>query len=317
MNNYEKAYIFFDTNSLECRHSGNSLFLSRITISPLYYEIERLILDFNLKEKIQICIPEIVWLEIKEHLRSHFKSEKDSIHNKIKSCKKSFGDLIEFTCDFKEFNDFSNFENHLIAITDDFINNSNITNIIPYPRDEATIATLVNKAVCSINPFRKASSGGKRYTDAGFKDALLLDTVFQHTGNQLGILITNDQDFDISYIENSKPNIRICNRAKEVEYILTEAFNIVTQTRIEAQLKDNKYLIERILTETNINSNSSYKFNNLVFYKNTNEGVSIRFTAVVENEKYMFNILYNMDAQELLSASYDTDEEMEETENET
>ncbi len=316
MNNYEKAYIFFDTNSLECRHSGNSLFLSRITISPLYYEIERLILDLNLKEKIQICIPEIVWLEIKEHLKSHFKSEKDSIHNKIESYKKSFGDLIEFTCDFKEFNDFSNFENHLTVITDDFINNSNITNIVPYPRDEATIVALVNKAVCSINPFRKASSGRKQYTDAGFKDALLLDTVFQHTGDQLGILITNDQDFDLSYIKNSNHDIRICNKAKEVESILAEEFNIITQTRIEGHLKDNKYLIERILTETNISSNSSYKFINLVSYKNTYEGVSIQFTAVVENEQCTFNILYNMDAQELLSASYDTDEEMEETENE-
>ena len=97
---------------------------------------------------------------------------------------------------------------------------------------------------------------------------------------------------------------------------MTEEFNIITPTRIAGQLKDNKYLIERILTETNISSNSSYKFINLVSHKNTYEGVSIQFKAIVENEQCTFNILYNMDAQELLSASYDTDGEMEETENE-
>ena len=29
MGTYEKAYIYFDTNSLECRHSGKSLYLSQ------------------------------------------------------------------------------------------------------------------------------------------------------------------------------------------------------------------------------------------------------------------------------------------------
>lgn len=76
MNSYEKAYIYFDTNSLECRHSGKSLYLSQFTVNPLYYEIEDLIRNMGLTNKIEICIPEIVWFELQEHLIRHFKTEK-------------------------------------------------------------------------------------------------------------------------------------------------------------------------------------------------------------------------------------------------
>ena len=50
MGEYEKAYLYFDTNALECRHSGKSLFLSRFTVSPLYYEIEDLIRTMGLRD---------------------------------------------------------------------------------------------------------------------------------------------------------------------------------------------------------------------------------------------------------------------------
>lgn len=52
MGTYEKAYIYFDTNSLECRHSGKSLYLSQFIVNPIYYEIEDLIRNMGLTGKV-------------------------------------------------------------------------------------------------------------------------------------------------------------------------------------------------------------------------------------------------------------------------
>lgn len=77
MGKYDKAYIYFDTNTLECRHSGKSLYLSQFTVNPIYYEIEDLIRTMGLTDKVEICIPDIVWFELQEHLVNHFKAEKN------------------------------------------------------------------------------------------------------------------------------------------------------------------------------------------------------------------------------------------------
>lgn len=76
MGTYEKAYIYFDTNSLECRHSGKSLYLSQFIVNPIYYEIEDLIRNMGLTGKVEICIPDIVCFELREHLLKHFKAKK-------------------------------------------------------------------------------------------------------------------------------------------------------------------------------------------------------------------------------------------------
>ena len=101
MGTYEKAYIYFDTNSLECRHSGKSLYLSQFIVNPIYYEIEDLIRNMGLTGKVEICIPDIVCFELREHLLKHFKAEKSSMETKIGAFRKSFGDLAEVICEFR------------------------------------------------------------------------------------------------------------------------------------------------------------------------------------------------------------------------
>ena len=104
MGKYNKAYIYFDTNTLECRHSGKSLYLSQFTVNPLYYEIEDLIRNMGLGDRVEICIPDIVWFELEEHLVNHFKSEKKSMEAKIDAFRKSFGNLAEVYYEFKDCN---------------------------------------------------------------------------------------------------------------------------------------------------------------------------------------------------------------------
>ena len=185
MNRYERAYIYFDTNALECRHSGKALYLSQFVVNPLYYEIENLVKNMGIADKVQICIPEIVWFEIQEHMVLHYKSERDSMKAKIESFRKSFGDLVEITCTFTNCAAEDEYKDYIYSIMQDFLNNPRVTaSIIPYPKDEDSIHQIIMQAVHSSKPFRIARANGKDYTDAGFKDAMIFNTILNYTKNQ-------------------------------------------------------------------------------------------------------------------------------------
>lgn len=312
MNQYDEVFIYFDTNVLECRHSGDSLYLSKFVVSPLYYEIEQLIKDWELSDKVKICIPEIVWLEIQEHLISHFKSQKDSMLNNFELYRKSFGDLIELSCDFKDCISVDEYKEYLISITTDFLDNPRVSaTIISCPKDEDTIDKIIKMAIHSERPFRKATFNKKKYTDAGFKDALIFNTIQKYTGVQLGIFISDDTDFESLFKDNKFQNLCLCKSVKDVKDVLIKVFNIVPTDEIEARLKFDEYLIKRILTETEFNENDTYRFININSIANENDGIKTDFMALVNGEMYFFEIMYNINANELLEASSELCDESE------
>lgn len=313
MSDHEKTYIFFDTNALECRHSGKSLFLSQFTVNPLYYEIEKMIQDFGLSDKVKICIPEIVWFEMQAHLVSHFKSEKSSMLAKIESYRKSFGDLVELSCVFKDYNDEEQYKEYADAISKDFLENPRVTaTIMPCPKDEETISQIIGQAVHSVKPFKTAiAKGGKEYTDAGFKDALIFNTLRKNIGDQLGILISNDNDFADLFNENRLDNLHLCRTAKEVQEILSKEFDIVTLEMVASILQSDDYLMRRILTETEFDEDATYDIKRIKTSINTEDGIKAGFIMSVNGEIYIFEILYNVDANELIEATCELFDESE------
>lgn len=245
---YENAYIYFDTNILECRHSGKSLYLSQFTVNPLYYEIEDLIRNMGLSGKVEICIPDVVWLELQEHLVSHFKSEKSSMESRIIAFRKSFGNLAEITCEFKDCITEAEYAVYAKQIAQSFLDNPRVNaRVIFSPKDEETIQQIIGQAIHSVRPFRTAKAGGKEYTDAGFKDALIYNTILAHTRNQLGILISNDGDFS-ELFNNNVGNLKICSSAREVQMILSQEFRVASSDIIGEFLKTDSYLMQRILS---------------------------------------------------------------------
>lgn len=254
---YEKAYIYFDTNILECRHSGKSLYLSQFTVNPLYYEIEDLIRNMGLSNKVEICIPDVVWLELQEHLVNHFKSEKSSMESKIDAFRKSFGNLAEITCEFKDCIAETDYADYAKHIAQSFLDNPRVNaRVIFGPKDEDTIQQIIGQAIHSIRPFRTAKAGGKEYTDAGFKDALIYNTILVHTGNQLGILISNDGDFSELFNNMRDGNLKMCSNAKAVQMVLSQEFSVVSSDMIEGLLKTDSYLMQRILSECELDENA-------------------------------------------------------------
>lgn len=304
MSEYEKAFIYFDTNALECRHSGKALFLSQFTISPLYYKIETAIQKMGLGDKVEICIPEIVWLELQEHLVSYYKSEKASMNTKMDSFHKSFGDLVEITYSFRNCNTETEYIDYVTSIAQNFLNNPRVmATIIPCPKDEDTIQRIISQAVQSTKPFKTVRSNGKDYTDAGFKDALIFNTILNHTSDQLGILVSEDNDFSVLFNENHYSNLRKCSNENEVITILATEFNIISPDMVESILKNDDYLIRRILTETEFDEDSAYEIKQIRSINSNDDGLRVLFVMMVNDEKYIFEITYNIEAKELIDAS--------------
>ena len=313
MGQYEKAYIYFDTNALECRHSGKALFLSQFTVNNLYYEVENLIQNMGLLDKVEICIPEIVWFEIQEHLIRYFKSEKASMETKIATFRKSFGDLAEVTCEFKLYNSEAEYGDYVAKIASDFLSSPRVNaKIITCPKDEEIIYQVIGQAIHSEKPFKTAKINGKEYTDAGFKDALIFNTVIKHTGKQLGILISNDGDFNEVFSEYNNTNIKMCGNAKEVQMILAQEFNIVSGDMIEEILKSDRYLMQRILTECELNEDAKVDDLKILSCETIEDNVKVKFIATIHGAKQIFRMEYNIMAKELLEVFCELFEESEE-----
>lgn len=312
MGKYEKAYIYFDTNALECRHSGKALFLSQFTVNQLYFEIEDLIRNMKLMDRVEICIPEIVWYELKEHLVSYFRSEKTSMESKISSFRKSFGNLAEVTCVFNDYNSETEYASYVTAIAQEFLENPRVSaKIITCPKDENTIQQIIEQAIHSEKPFRKVRTNGKEYTDVGFKDALIFNTLLKHTGNQLGIFVSNDNDFSELFNEKFRTNLKMCRNAKEIQILLSSEFNVYSTDMVEGILTTDKYLIQRILSECGIEENATMYRMEILSCEMMEDDVIVSFVAVVDGIKYLFDVRYNVNANELIDASYEFFEERE------
>lgn len=296
----EKAYIYFDTNSLECRHSGKSMFLSKISVSSTYYEIERIIKNLGIGQNVRICIPEITWMEFQEHMYSCYKSEKDALISKVACWKKTFGDLADISYNLKGINEEIEYKKFLLEISQEFFENPKITaSIIPCPKDEKTIEQIIKKAMRTISPFTKTKINGKEYTDAGFKDALIYETVLQHTGNDLGIFITSDNDFLQSFSVERFENLRLCSDVESVRKLLIENFDIAIEKDMEDRLRGNDYLLKRVLSDTGLDESSQYIFEKVKNLEDTLGGTKVEFLMLVNGIRYTFEILYDINASEI------------------
>ncbi len=226
--------------------------------------------------------------------------------------RKSFGNLAEVSYEFRDCGTVEEYSDYAASIAQAFLNNPRVNaKVISCPKDEITMQKIIVQAVRSIRPFRTAKANGKEYTDAGFKDALIFNTILNHTEDQLGILISNDGDFSELFNEASHGNLRICSTVKEVQMILSREFNIVTINMIEGILGSDSYLMQRILSECQLDENAQVSKLQIMSCKTVEDSVYVQFTALTDGIKQLFDITYNINANELLEASCELFEEGE------
>ena len=304
MSKYEKVFIYFDTNILEPKFGKDYLNLSQFTVKPLYYETKNLIEKSGINDKVELCIPEIVWMELKEHYIRHFKSEKQSLNDVIELYKKSFGDMLDLSYELKHGNTLQEYKEHLDDISNDFLENPhNNLKIVVYPKDEESFDEIVKKAVRTNRPFKKVTLSQKEYTDAGFKDALIYNTIVNYTGEHLGILVTNDSDFKDLFDNEPVENLKLCANFEDIKEILSSEFDIITDKTIESILNSDEYLIHKIFSDSGLDENATYYIQQVEIKETTEEGTRAGFMALVNGELYSFEVLYNIPANELIESA--------------
>ena len=284
MADYNKAVIYFDTNSLECRKSNKLDSLSRFMVHTLYYDVENLVISLGLVPKVQFCIPEIVWLEMEAHLISQFKSIKDSMNTNIESYRELFGNLIELNCKFKQFDSVPEYKEYIHSSQQDFLRSTRLPiSIVPYPRDTETLEEIVMQAINSNKPFRSVKGAGKEYSDAGFKDAMITKTIEKNmVDNTFVIFVTNDRDFESMPF---KENFHLCSNKDSIRSVLCKVFDVVDKEELLSIIDTDKYLQGRILTEVGFSENLPHQFIRALTCTQMEEGTQAEILGCVEKRK--------------------------------
>ena len=103
----------------------------------------------------------------------------------------------------------------------------------------------------------------------------------------------------------------MCNNAKEVQMILSQEFNIVSEDMIEEILKSERYLMQRILTECELDENSKVYDLKIMSCETVEDNIKVKFIATIDGMKQVFSMKYNILAKELLEVFCELFEESE------
>ena len=90
--------IFLDTNVIQSFFDGKngaSVFLDSLGIRPDCHDLAKFIDENDLSNKVEICIPEIVVLEMKQHMKDGFLKQRQKLQDHLKEHKKVFGNIID------------------------------------------------------------------------------------------------------------------------------------------------------------------------------------------------------------------------------
>ncbi len=313
---YEKIYIFFDTNSLEnyyprdvTKANGKSfLSLSKFKFPDYYYSIVNFIQDNGLQDKVEILIPEIVWMELEKHMLQQYEIDKQNLIKQIQEYRNIFSDLIDISCEFKE----NNYPKYLSILMNELKENPRTSaQIKPCPKDDKCISKIIKNAMYTEPPFAKAHKNTKEYSDAGLKDALIAETVLiNQQENILSIFVSNDNDFKTVFHDFT--NITVCDeiddrkRFEKIKELISEQF-LQKEEVIKKEISTNDYLLQELIAQTCLDINFDYKFNN---FESINEQTDkddteasniwdVIFTMYVGEKLYKFHVVYDGNAHGL------------------
>ena len=251
--------IFFDTNILENRVGKELVALNKCDISANYFRIAHFIADRSLNHDVSLNIPRIVLLEIRQHIYEGHIQKGQSIIEQMESARKAFGSIFDLNYLFK-YNDFSSketrqeqVEEYVNRIIDEFLElpiNKELR-ITPFP---PKYERLVDRAIKRQLPF--FSHPNAKITDAGFKDALLLESIIYNTdfNNDEVILFTNDNRLlkkEECLDESLQDRFFVAQSTDECLAIIINRNNATTETSIIARLERNNYFLSRLFESIN------------------------------------------------------------------
>lgn len=308
----KRISIFLDTNILQTffgSKKDTNVFLDKTGVPAEYYQLTDFINKYWLEKQIEICIPGVVVMECKQHMQNCFSKKVKQLTSNIDEYKKIFGSLIEFEYDLKLT------EKEYIVHTDElfeaFISDSrNKCKIIQYNKDESLIEILLAKALSGTKPFFAETIEGKTHSDAGFKDAIIAETIYSYCkeNNSIGILVSTDNDFAKPFQTklSAQSNYVQFRSIQETIKGLEAYFEINTVQKLQQEFSKNTYWQEILLQEAGIELDESVTERVITDISNKDENVfSIKIDFTVNETKYHYLVKFDSVANDIIECSYE------------
>lgn len=314
-----KTSIFLDTNIIQAFTSGkkgSSVFLDNLGIRKDYYTLTDFISNNGLEDEIEICIPEIVVMEMKHHMIAGFDKQLQQLNGQIEEHKKMFGNLADFSAfDVKHSKDKKSYADYVDSLIEDFFNTpKNYAKQIPFPRHEPILDTLVSKAISGTRPFFTGKIESKTHTDAGFKDSVIAETIYEYSRahERLCIFITKDQDFSPEFKNSIQTDARlvIFSSIDTAAKALAEYYGTDPQSRVLQIFREETYWPGYLLEEIGMSLDESVTERKVEEVSFDEEDVfRIKMFFVINETKYCFDVMFDSIASQIINFEYHTENE--------
>lgn len=307
MSYQKKVSIFFDTNILEDRYEKGVIHLDGYSFSENFTTVNNFINDNSLTKDITLCIPEIVHQEIESHKLFAFKQQRKSLNDKIDEYKRIYGSLVNIEYNLKCDN-FDEYKEYIDSEIEKYWNSfGNYIQLISTPKHEKMLEILVDKALNKTKPFREVKGSGKGASDAGFKDAVIVETMINYCieKNQYGILFTNDRDFEDVFPNDVKNRFKVLFTKDAVIDYIKDMFEIIDKDTIRKLFETDEYLKSLVITETGNKYDDSVMNYHVKSVQEKKESTySIDITVDINESLYQIYLLYDVNAHEIVQFIY-------------
>ena len=309
---YKKVSVFIDTNILQSfiKYSKKDyVFLANLGIPKNYYNLVSFIEENRLQDYVEICISEVVFKELRQHMIDNFNSFHEVVSAEMESCAKVAGDLLELSYKIKlKKEDYPEYVDKLIQ---EFIDNpQNMCTYIPISSKEELIDTLLDKSLRKVRPFVSQTIAGKGYKDAGFKDSIIAETMYTHCASQdkKCLFISNDDDFG----ERFEPVLNETNkyvRATTIDQavlFLKDYYDTSVESRLIREFTENTYWHEYLLRDIGQDYDASVtdvRIGNVKKYEDNEYNIDL--TIVVNESEYWFTINFDAVANDIIEYKYE------------
>ena len=192
-----KVNIFLDTNVIEIQNKK----LFEFKFNNVYGRLKRFI-TYNGYNNFKIIIPQIVLDEIYKHYIEEYKNIQEKIDNLDDGYNSIKSDLVKVGYDINiiknRYSNVKEYEDYLKSNFNKYISQEKgYMEILPYPSQDK-FYSIIERAIQKKRPFFFGGINNKKFSDAGFKDVVILESIKEkmEKENSEYIIATNDNIFN-------------------------------------------------------------------------------------------------------------------------
>lgn len=244
-----ETIVYIDTNIIRTEQKWEKDF-SQLNPKGIFSKILDLVEIKNLRNKVDVGIPETVLLEFQKSKKENFTNIFSTFKNKIPLFEKM--DCCDFT-QFKLPEDDFDYQDYIKKIIENLNNDKKSIKLIKIKWDNSKelLQTIYSKAIDNKPPFERNKGNGK---DKGFKDNLIWETIVQNakeTGYKNYFFLTentNDfnSDLETEFEERVGKTIKIVSDYNEIEKELNLLHALLDlDIKVKKHIED-KYFISQL-----------------------------------------------------------------------